>query len=110
MVVRKAVHALGYRYRLHVRELPGSPDLVFPSRRKVIFVHGCFWHRHHACRLTTTPKTKVDFWQAKFAANVARDERVIANLKSLGWGALTIWQCEAKPGAVLEKRILDFLG
>lgn len=109
MVVRKVVHAMGFRYRLHVRALPGSPDLVFQSRRKIIFVHGCFWHRHDACRLTTTPKTRTDFWQAKFAANVARDAHVIARLQELGWEVLTIWQCEAKPGATLEERIRQFL-
>jgi DNA mismatch endonuclease (patch repair protein) len=110
MTVRRISYALGYRYRLHDRRLPGSPDLVFHSRRKVIFVHGCFWHRHENCRLASTPKTRCEFWMAKFQANQARDQRVIAALTELGWSALTVWQCEAKPGLELGRRISDFLG
>ena len=80
--VRRSAHGLGYRYRLHRRDLPGSPDLVFPGRRKALFVHGCFWHRHQGCRKTTMPKTRAKFWQRKFDDNVRRDERVIAALRA----------------------------
>src|SRR5690606_22283718 len=89
--VRRLTHRLGYRYRLHRRDLPGSPDLVFPGRRSVVFVHGCFWHRHPGCRNTRTPKSRVEFWTRKFADNVARDERNQAELRALGWRHLVIW-------------------
>src|SRR5688572_7203379 len=83
--VRSAAHALGYRFRLHRRDLPGTPDLVFPSRRKVIFVHGCFWHRHPGCARTSSPKTRATYWEKKFQANVARDAARLAELRELGW-------------------------
>jgi len=107
--VRRIVHRLGYRYRLYVGTLPGRPDLVFPARRKVIFVHGCFWHRHRKCRYTTSPKTFKKFWEAKFAANVARDHRNVRNLKRIGWAVLTVWQCELKKSKRLSRRLNDFL-
>jgi DNA mismatch endonuclease, patch repair protein len=109
VAVRKIVHSLGFRYRLHVRSLPGRPDLVFPRRRKVIFVHGCFWHRHSNCRYTTSPKTRTEFWEAKFVANVARDGRVKRELKQLGWRVLTVWQCELRKPERLRKRLNEFL-
>jgi DNA mismatch endonuclease (patch repair protein) len=109
MAVRRTVHAMGYRYRLHDRKLPGKPDLVFASRRKTIFVHGCFWHRHRGCKYATTPKTRTDFWEAKFAANVARDRRNRRELKRLGWAVLTVWQCELKKPEKLAERLDDFL-
>lgn len=109
LVVRRVIFALGYRFRLHDRNLPGSPDIVFRSRRKVIFVHGCFWHRHVGCRLTTSPKTRQEFWQEKFRANQARDQKAVAALRALGWETMIIWQCEAKPGTNLVVRIRDFL-
>lgn len=109
MAVRRIAYALGYRYRLHDRRLPGSPDLVFRSRKKVIFVHGCFWHRHEGCRRTTMPKTREDFWKAKFDANQARDCRDLEALNALGWKVLTIWECEIKPGVELAGRIRVFL-
>ncbi|AXA74359.1 very short patch repair endonuclease [Achromobacter xylosoxidans] len=92
--VRKAAHALGYRFRLHRKDLPGSPDLVFPSRNTAIFVHGCYWHRHEGCRYCYTPKSNVDFWTQKFNRNVARDERVREELEQRGWRVITIWECE----------------
>lgn len=110
MAVRKIVHRLGYRYRLHDSTLPGSPDLVFPSRSKVVFVHGCFWHRHPKCKYATCPKTQVHFWQAKFCANVSRDRRIRRELKKLGWTVLTVWQCELKRPSKLTERLDDFLG
>jgi len=109
LAVRSLVHALGYRFRLHVASLPGKPDLVFPGRRKIIFVHGCFWHRHARCRYATSPKTRPEFWQEKFCTNVARDRRTRRELKKLGWSILTVWQCELKNPQKLEVRIEEFL-
>lgn len=109
MAVRKIVHALGYRYRLHVPTLPGRPDLVFPARRKIVFVHGCFWHGHNKCRYATSPKTNREFWESKFAANVARDRRVRRELKKMNWATLTVWQCELKKPEKLTERLNDFL-
>ncbi|AJD43576.1 DNA mismatch endonuclease Vsr [Rhizobium sp. SEMIA 4085] len=109
MTVRSTAHRLGYRYRLHVKGLPGSPDLVFPSRRKVIFVHGCFWHRHAGCRRASTPSTNVEFWNAKFQRNVARDRQKEVLLKSAGWGVLTIWECEAHDTVRIAQVISEFL-
>lgn len=107
--VRKIAHALGYRFRLHRADLPGKPDLVFPSRRKVIFVHGCFWHRHSRCRYATMPKTRTEFWERKFLANTARDRRNWRELRKLGWDVLTVWQCELKKAEKLTERLNDFL-
>lgn len=106
MLVRSLVHSMGYRYRLHRKDLPGKPDLVFPSRKKIIFVHGCFFHMH-ACRYgNVTPKTNADFWQKKRLSNVERDRRSIAALEEAGWKVLTVWECETKDtermAAVLE--------
>ena len=109
MLVRRIVHALGFRYRLHAADLPGHPDLVFPKRCKVIFVHGCFWHRHAGCRYTTTPKTRVEFWQEKFDANVARDRRTVRALKKQGWSVLIVWQCQLKNPEKLVGKLNDFL-
>lgn len=94
--LRSLLFAWGYRYRLHVRELPGSPDLVFPKHRAVVFVHGCFWHRHEGCRYTTNPATNEEFWRQKFQANVARDRRHIEALHCLGWRVAIVWECALK--------------
>ena len=109
MAVRKIVHRLGYRYRLHVDGLPGRPDLVFPKRGKVIFVHGCFWHRHRNCRYATSPKTQRKFWEAKFASNIARDRRNERELKRMNWAIMKVWQCELRQSAKLVRRLNDFL-
>lgn len=109
LAVRKIAHSLGYRYRLHVADLPGKPDLVFPARRKIILVNGCFWHRHPRCRYATSPKTRPAFWLKKFCTNVARDLRTRRQLRKLGWSILTIWQCELKNPQKLEVRIDEFL-
>lgn len=109
LAVRKIVHALGYRYRLHDSRLPGSPDLAFASRSKAIFVHGCFWHRHTGCRYSTTPKTRTAFWETKFSSNVVRDRRTRRQLKKIGWAVLTVWQCELKNPKKLTERIDEFL-
>ena len=109
--VRSIVHRAGYRFRLHRRDLPGSPDLVFPSRKKVIFVHGCFWHAHPNpnCKRARIPKTRVEFWKDKFSKNRARDAKTLDELRSLGWKALTLWECELTSDAVIEKRVREFL-
>lgn len=107
--VRRILHSLGFRYRLHVRSLPGQPDLVFPSRRKVIFVHGCFWHRHAKCRYASLPKTRTEFWQRKFESNLVRDRKVKRELKRIGWEALTVWTCELKKSEKVTKRLIAFL-
>jgi DNA mismatch endonuclease (patch repair protein) len=109
MLVRRLAHALGYRFRLHRRGLPGTPDLVFPARGVVIFVHGCFWHRHVDCRHTTTPKTRAAFWRAKFEANVIRDAVAVARLEAEGWRVLVIWECETKNSEALANRLKTFL-
>ncbi|WP_312016752.1 very short patch repair endonuclease [Bradyrhizobium japonicum] len=109
MAVRRLVHAMGYRYRLHGRSLPGSPDLVFSARKKVIFVHGCYWHRHQGCRFAYSPKSNVDFWTRKFSLNVSRDRRAETELKRLGWEVLTIWGCEVSDVERLRMRLVDFL-
>ncbi|WP_020187906.1 very short patch repair endonuclease [Methylopila sp. 73B] len=109
MLVRRAAHALGYRFRLHRKDLPGSPDLVFPARKKVIFVHGCFWHGHECARGARTPKTNTDYWRAKIARNVARDARARSALDALGWETLTIWECELKKDTRLAERLKSFL-
>lgn len=111
MTVRRLLHGMGYRYLLHDRRLPGTPDLVFPSRRKVIEVRGCFFHRHPdpTCRNTSMPKTRRDFWERKFAANIARDARNGAALADLGWQLLVIWECGVSDPE-LPERLVAFLG
>jgi DNA mismatch endonuclease, patch repair protein len=112
MLVRRLTHGMGYRYRLHRRRLPGSPDLVFPSRMKVIFVHGCFWHQHldPGCKLARLPKSKLDFWGPKLETNRERDERNLVLLAELGWDVLVIWECQTKNREELQTRIGEFLG
>lgn len=112
MRVRCLVHSLGYRYRLHRRDLPGSPDLVFGPRRKVIFVHGCFWHRHPdpSCKLARLPKSRQEFWLPKLEGNRARDERINAALTAMGWTVLEIWECETADTESLAEKIKGFLG
>ena len=92
-MIRRIAHRMGLRFRLHHKDLPGRPDLVFPKHRLVVFVHGCFWHRHQGCKYAYTPKSRVAFWTEKFAANVARDARQKAALRALGWRVLVIWEC-----------------
>lgn len=98
LIVRRFLHRLGYRYRLHARDLPGRPDIVFRSRKVAVFVHGCYWHRHPDCRFAYTPKSRVDFWTDKFEQNVARDERVSYELEARGWSVVVVWECQAKAG------------
>lgn len=102
MAVRRMAHGMGFRFRLHRRDLPGCPDLVFSGRRLAIFVHGCFWHRHSGCANATMPKTRPDFWERKLGGNVARDRRNCEELARLGWRTLVIWECEAEDPARLQ--------
>lgn len=110
MKVRRLVFAAGYRYRLHGRKLPGKPDLVFPGRRKVIFVHGCFWHRHEGCPLARLPKSRHEFWIPKLEANRERDRRNQKELEALGWSVLALWECELKNGETVASKVEAFLG
>lgn len=110
LAVRRAIHARGLRYRLHSKRLPGRPDLVFPGRRLVIFVHGCFWHRHLGCSNCTTPRTRPEFWNGKFEANVARDTRIIGELEAAGWRVAVIWECETEKPDILTARLDDIFG
>lgn len=96
LLLRKKLFSLGYRYRKNVKELPGKPDLVFPKYKTVIFVNGCFWHRHPGCQYTTMPKTRIEFWQAKFDRTVERDQENYAKLEDLGWKVCIVWECEIK--------------
>jgi DNA mismatch endonuclease (patch repair protein) len=107
--VRQIAHSLGFRFRLHRKDLPGSPDLVFPRHKKVIFVHGCFWHGHAGCRYATVPKTRTDWWIAKVEKNRERDARAIARLLDLGWVPTTVWECETRKSDGLAERIDAFL-
>ena len=109
MIVRKLVFAAGFRYRIHVRTLPGSPDLVFSSRKKVIFVHGCFWHLHNGCASSRIPKSRVDFWSDKLYGNRARDVRNQEALIQAGWEVLVVWECELSDRTLLEDRLRRFL-
>lgn len=108
MVVRRAVHRMGYRFRLHVRDMPGTPDLVFPRLGKVIFVHGCFWHRHR-CKRATTPATRKEFWLEKFEQNIARDRRNNRRLRQDAWDVLVVWECWTRRPEWLQERLLTFL-
>lgn len=103
--MRRLAHALGMRFRLHKADLPGRPDLAFPRYRTVVFVHGCFWHRHEGCRKATLPKSRVEYWEAKFRTNVERDARNTAELTRMGWRVLTIWECETKDSELLRRRL-----
>ena len=96
LVVRRLIHAMGFRYRLHGADLPGKPDIVLPRHGKAIFVHGCFWHRHACPAGQSTPATRLDYWQAKFDRNVARDAQVLTALQAAGWKADVIWECETR--------------
>jgi DNA mismatch endonuclease, patch repair protein len=113
MIVRSMAHRLGYRYRLHARDLPGKPDLVFRSRRKAIFVHGCFWHQHKnsKCVDGRMPKSNLDYWQQKLETNVSRDKRNLTTLKALGWKTLVVWECEIlRAPEQIRKKLRSFLG
>ena len=112
LIIRRLVHSLGYRYRLHKKDLPGKPDLVFPKYRKVIFVHGCFWHGCEKCNRSKLPDTNYDFWNLKIRKTKDRDRRIYAELKKIGWDSLVLWQCEIKSLNTnrISAEIIDFLG
>lgn len=107
--VRSALHRLGYRFRLNRRDLPGKPDIVLPRHQTVIFVHGCFWHRHPGCRFAYTPKSRVEFWQTKFQRNVERHREVEEELQTLGWRVLVVWECETEVDDRLLERLAELL-
>lgn len=109
MRVRRLVHSMGYRYRLHARQLPGHPDMVFAGRKKAIFVHGCFWHRHPDCALARLPKSRLDFWLPKLQGNRLRDLAEQEKLSALGWRVMVVWECQLKDMDDLAKRIIAFL-
>ncbi len=110
MTLRSLLHRAGFRFRLHVKELPGRPDIVLPRYRTAIFVHGCFWHRHEGCRNTTTPSTRAQFWQDKFDSNIDRDKRNVLYLEQLGWRVETVWECDlGKDAAGVVKRLSEIL-
>lgn len=105
MAVRSLLHGLGYRFRLHYKNLPGHPDIVLPKYRTVILVHGCYWHRHKGCRFAYTPKTRTDFWRRKFEENIKRDSQTKRRLRNLGWRIITIWECEIRGMETLAEHL-----
>lgn len=109
LLVRRLIYSLGYRYRLHRPDLPGKPDLVFAGRKKVIFIHGCFWHAHAKCSRARMPNTNPDYWVKKIARNVERDKNSSLKLESAGWKVLIVWECELRRSARLEEKIKEFL-
>lgn len=109
LIVRRALHKAGYRYRLHNGKLPGRPDIVFPGRKAVVLIHGCFWHRHEGCRLASTPKTRAEFWNDKFDRNIARDRRDALALADMGWTSIVIWECETRGSGTYWARLVNFL-
>ena len=110
IAVRSLLHRLGYRFRLHRKELPGTPDVVLPRHRTVVFVHGCFWHQHPGCEAAARPASNTEYWNRKLDANRARDSRNQAELERLGWRVVIVWECETKDSSALEKRLLGLLG
>ena len=109
LIVRSLLHKMGYRFRLHKKDLPGKPDIVLPKYKTVIFVHGCYWHRHKGCKYTYNPKTRVDFWQKKFKNNILRDKKNKIDLKKAGWKVFIIWECETSDPATMMSKIQKFM-
>ncbi len=107
--LRRLIHGMGFRYRLHVAKLPGTPDLVFPGRRAVIFLHGCFWHRHPGCKLARMPKSRLDFWKPKLEGNRRRDLANLEKLSRMGWRALVVWECEMSDIESVRRKVRAFL-
>jgi DNA mismatch endonuclease (patch repair protein) len=110
LIVRRLLHRLGYRFRIQQKGVPGRPDIALPGRRKAIFVHGCFWHAHENCPVGRVPKTRTEFWQAKFAANRERDARLEAQARRAGWSCLVVWECELKDESRLTSVLKTHLG
>jgi len=109
LAVRSLLHHHGFRFRLHRKDLPGCPDIVLPRHRKIVFVHGCFWHGHKKCRRSSRPTTNTEFWNAKIDANISRDKKAIGRLRRTGWSVLVVWECELRDPQKLERRLLRFL-
>lgn len=109
VAVRSLLHRAGFRFRLHLKTLPGKPDIVLRSRQAVIFVHGCFWHRHEGCKQCYSPKSNIPFWEAKFAGNIERDEKNTRALKSAGWKVIIAWECELSNPTKLEAKLKRLL-
>jgi DNA mismatch endonuclease (patch repair protein) len=109
IAVRRLLHSMGYRFRLHRKDLPGSPDIVLPKYKTVIFVHGCFWHRHENCKYASTPKTRKEFWENKFNSNKKRDQKIQKEIIDLGWKFIIIWECEARNIQPLEEKLKGYL-
>ena len=109
MKLRSLIHGMGFRYRLHVSELPGKPDLVFPKYSAVVFMHGCFWHRHEGCKLARLPKSHLEFWRTKLEGNKERDRRNIELLRGMGWRILVVWECSLKDLDKVAQRVQGFL-
>jgi len=110
LILRKLIHGLGYRFRLHRNDLPGKPDLVFPSHKKVIFVHGCFWHQHQECREGRVPNSRLEYWGPKLRRNQERDALAQSSLRQQGWQYLVVWECELKDSTAALNRVKRFLG
>lgn len=109
LVTRKLLHAKGYRFRLHMKQLPGTPDIVLKRHRAVVFVHGCFWHGHEGCPRSALPATNRDWWQAKIEGNRRRDLEKIGELETQGWRVLVVWECETRDAEALSRRLVDFM-
>lgn len=109
LIVRRLVHGMGFRYRLHVASLPGKPDMVLARHRKAIFIHGCFWHGHEGCKRAGRPASNIEFWNVKLDKNIERDQRNLTELERLGWKILTVWECETKNIAKLTEILSNFL-
>lgn len=109
IAVRRGLHAAGFRFRLHAARLPGKPDLVLPRWRAVVFVHGCFWHRHPGCRFATTPATRPEFWATKFESNRQRDQRAVDALQVAGWRVATVWECDIRKGDEAVQSLIEWL-
>lgn len=109
LAVRSIIHGHGYRFRLHRKDLPGCPDIVLPRHRKIVFVHGCFWHGHKGCRKSARPATNMKFWDTKIDGNIARDRKSVRRLRRSGWSVLVVWECELRDPRKLERRLLRFL-
>jgi DNA mismatch endonuclease (patch repair protein) len=105
LLVRSLLHSMGYRFRLHRKDLPGSPDIVLPRYQTVILVHGCFWHRHSGCRFAYMPKSRIEFWQKKFAENLRRDTNAKRRLRQIGWQVVVVWECQTRLIDILRKRL-----
>jgi|SRR5690554_5740002 len=110
LITRRLLHRLGYRYQIHTKDLPGHPDLVFPARKKVIFVHGCYWHRHLNCSRASTPASNTEYWSQKFRQNQERDQKNYRLLQADGWRILVVWECETKDLDALQNKLTTFLG